>query len=191
MKKTLIIYAHPYKKSFNHAILMKVSEVMNKKGCQFDIIDLYKDNFNPAYSAAELALFSQGKTQDPLVKKYQKKLLQAEKIIFIFPIWWGSQPAIIKGFFDKVMKQKFAYTATKSGIKGNLDNIKEAIIITTSTSPTWYLKYFCGNFINKVFIKSMLKQIGVKSGKWINCEKVNIVSDEIRQIFLDSLEKKL
>lgn len=70
--KTLIIYAHPYEHSFNHAILEKTISSLKSEGTEFSVIDLYAEEFNPSYSAEELRLFSSGRTQDPLVEKYQK-----------------------------------------------------------------------------------------------------------------------
>ncbi|MGO2764212.1 MAG: NAD(P)H-dependent oxidoreductase [Pseudolactococcus laudensis] len=69
--------------------------------------------------------------------------------MLVFPIWWHDTPAILKGFLDKVMLHQFSYQDTKTGIKGLLINIEDVTIITTSKSPTWYLKYFGGNAIEK------------------------------------------
>lgn len=92
-----------------------------------------------------------GKTLDPLVEKYQKSIKNAEKIIIISPLWWNDVPAILKGFIDEVMKMDFAYEVTKTGVKGRLTNVQEAIVITTATSPTWYLRWFLVNPIRKNF----------------------------------------
>ncbi|WP_263432126.1 NAD(P)H-dependent oxidoreductase [Leuconostoc gasicomitatum] len=70
---------------------------------------------------------------------------ETEKLIIITPIWWNSIPAILKGFFDKVLKMNFAYVSGRTGVKGLLANIHSAEIITTSTSPKFYIKYFSGN----------------------------------------------
>ena len=188
MKKTLIIYAHPYSKSFNHAILERVKRVLKSQGKSYDLIDLYADDFDPRYSAAELALFRKGETLDPLVVKYQKMLVKAGSIIVIAPIWWSDLPAILKGFFDKVMKMNFAYTVTPLGVRGLLTHIKSILVISTSTSPTWYLRLACGNAIEKVFLNSVAKQWGIKKRKWINCGRVNLVSDRIRQRFLSKIK---
>lgn len=141
--KTLIIYAHLYDKSFNHAIFTKVQQILKARKEEFSAIDLYWDNFNPAYDARELSLFKAGKTSDPNVKKYQKLLKEANRLIFIFPVWWNDTPAIIKGFIDKVMKKQFAYNVGATGVIGHLKNIQRVEVMTTSTSPTWYLKMFC------------------------------------------------
>lgn len=184
---TLIIYAHPYDKSFNHAILKKVEDSLTQRGQEFQTIDLYKDNFNPSYTTEELALFKEGKTTDPLVAQYQKSLTAANEVIFIFPIWWNDTPAIIKGFIDKVMKKRFAYDVGKTGLIGHLTHIKKATVLTTSTSPTWYLKLFCGNAIKRVFINATLKQLGIKTVNWLNMGNIDNSTTQQRQNFLERI----
>ena len=104
----LIIYAHPDEKSFNHAILQKVISVYQNHNEKFQVIDLYKENFNPVLSLDEL----KGKVTDE-VKKYQNIITQASDIIIIFPVWWFRAPAIMEGFFDKVFVHGFAYRFKK------------------------------------------------------------------------------
>ena len=185
--KTVIIYAHPYEGSFNHAILEQVENQLIDKNEDFDLIDLYNDNFNPAYTVEELGLFREGKTTDSLVQKYQQILKNAEGVIFIFPIWWNDIPAIVKGFIDKNMKKKFAYNVGKTGVIGKLTNIKKTTILTTSTSPTWYLRLFCGNAIKSVFINTTLKQLGFKNIKWKNMGNIDNSTLKQREKFLKAI----
>ena len=191
MSFTTIIYAHPYEQSFNHAILQRVRELLESKGEAYKLIDLYADGFNPAYTTEELALFNQGKALDPLVLHYQEILKKTDRLIFIFPIWWADMPAIVKGFEDKVFLKTLAYNPTPTGIKGCLTQIREAVVITTSTAPTWYLKFFCGNVIGKTMIGHTLKGIGVGSGRWINFGGMDKSTAQARQSFLDKLSDKL
>ena len=104
----LIIYAHPDEKSFNRAILQSVISVFQNHKEEFQVIDLYKENFNPVLSMEEL----KGKISDE-VKKYQEIISKATDIIFIFPVWWFRAPAIMEGFFDKVFVPGFAYRFKK------------------------------------------------------------------------------
>ncbi|MCO7124508.1 NAD(P)H-dependent oxidoreductase [Sporolactobacillus shoreicorticis] len=188
--KTLIIIAHPYKKSFNFAILDALEKSLSKKKKTYEIIDLYEDRFNPVYTEEELSLFSSGQTTDELVTYYQSLLKNSAELIVVSPIWWNDLPAILKGFFDKVMKYKFAYHDTKTGIKGHLSMISQATIITTSKSPTWYLKWFAGNAVKKVFIKATLKQLGIRHAQWINFGNIKNATLEQRKQFLANLKEK-
>lgn len=185
---TLVIYAHPYSKSFNHAIVESVTDSLKKSDSEYRLIDLYSDGFNPAYSTNELALFSKGQTTDELVDRYQQLLTQSERVIFVFPVWWNDVPAIIKGFIDKVMKKKFAYNVGKTGVVGNLTHIKKVTVITTSTSPTWYLKVFSGNAVSKIFMNRTLKQLGMQNRRWINFGGIDNSSVKDRRDFLQKIQ---
>lgn len=184
--QTLIIYAHPYRKSFNHAELMHVIATLSAQNRPYQVLDLYADGFNPAYDAAELALFNAGKTHDDLVLKYQRALAEADHVIFIFPVWWNDAPAMVKGFIDKVMKKQFAYTVGKTGVLGKLTHIKQAIILTTATSPKWYLRLFCGNAIGGVF-KTTLHQLGIKRVVWHHLGSVDRCSSPKRTHYLQKI----
>ncbi|CAJ2230442.1 FMN-dependent NADH-azoreductase [Companilactobacillus paralimentarius] len=136
-----------------------------------------------------MRLFHTGKTHDPKVEEYLHYLQQATQLIFVTPVWWNDVPAMLKGFIDKVMKEGpgLSHVVTKTGIKGLLTNIESATILTTSTSPTFYLKLFCGNSIQKVFVKTTMKQIGVNKRKWINFGAISNSKLSRRQRYLDSI----
>ena len=113
-----VIFSHPWDGSFNKAILDQVVKKLDETKEKYTVIDLNKDGFNPVMTEKELSLYSQGKSIDPLVLKYQEILKNTDELILIFPVWWMSMPAILKGFFDKVMVKGFAYESAKNGIKG-------------------------------------------------------------------------
>ncbi|MDE6768353.1 MAG: NAD(P)H-dependent oxidoreductase, partial [Muribaculaceae bacterium] len=110
-----ILYAHPYDKSFNHAILETVKSRLDEQGKEYYVFDLYADGFNPALEASSLRLYSKGETADPLVEKYLNALMESDEFIMIFPIWWATMPAIVDGFFDKVMLVGKAYQYSETG----------------------------------------------------------------------------
>lgn len=184
-----IIYAHPYEQSFNHAILERVQALLAARDQTHHLIDLYADGFNPVYTREELALFSQGKALDPLVQQYQAVLKESSRLIFIFPIWWADMPAIVKGFLDKVLLKSYAYVENRVGmLQGRLD-IAEALVISSSTAPTFYLKYVCGNVVGRAMLGHTLKGVGARQRRWVNCGRVNLVTNEKRQAFLEGLSR--
>lgn len=186
-----IIYAHPWDGSFNKVILTTLIEYINELKIPYNLIDLNKDNFNPVFTSEELALFQKGQALDPLVIKYQKFLKNSDSLIFVFPIWWYDVPSILKGFEEKVFLKNFAYKNGKMGLIGSLTNIQSATIITTSDSPTWYLKYLKGNIIKNSLAKGTLRSIGVKKSKWINLSRVSKISKKERINFLNKIKKEV
>ncbi|WEV40156.1 NAD(P)H-dependent oxidoreductase [Lactobacillus sp. ESL0681] len=187
---TLIVYCHPYEKSFNHAILTKVTVALTNQKRNYQIIDLYNEGFNPIYDQEELRLFHEGGTHDPLVKKYLTLIQTASTVIFITPLWWNSIPAMLKGFIDKVMKEGegLSHTVSSTGIHGKLNNVKHAYVLTTSTSPKFYLRFFAGNAIKKVFINQTLRQLGMRGRHWLHFGKITNSSYARRKQYLDKIE---
>lgn len=190
MAHTLIIYDHPYEKSFNHAILETVIAALQGKGKSHALIDLHADGFDPVFRKEELALYGKGETLDPLVEKYWQLIREADEIIFICPVWWSSLPAMTKGFLDKVMKVNFAYTPGATGPKGLLTHIHQATLITTSTTPNFVLKYFLGNPIKRVFVNLVLKQVGIARREWLNFGNITNSKAEQREAFLQQLKSR-
>jgi putative NADPH-quinone reductase len=184
-----IIYAHPWDGSYNHAILKSITDDPEIRKETFQVIDLYKDNFNPVYSTEELRLFSKGETPYTLVKEYQNKLKNSSELVFIFPIWWYDLPAILKGFLDKVLLPKFAYYEDKDeNWQGLLTSIEKVTLITTATYSKESLTEY-GDAIQGVFMNSTLRGVGIpmENMKWIHFSEVNRTTDERRKEFLKQL----
>ncbi|WP_407708432.1 NAD(P)H-dependent oxidoreductase [Bacillus altitudinis] len=188
-----IVYAHPWDGSYNHAILTSITEKLETKKEPFQVIDLYKDGFNPVFTAEELKHFHKGETPYPLVKDYQEKLKQSTELVFIFPVWWWDLPAMLKGFIDKVMLSGFAFIEDQNTgtLKGLLTNIKKTTVISTSTTDKEYIESEAGNAIQSVFIDRTLADLGLKneSTKWIHFSRVNLTTDEKRKQFLKEISQ--
>src|SRR5208283_888803 len=115
--KYLIIYAHPDPGSFNHAVMEIISEELKNNNKDFVLRDLYQINFNPILKTEDLTAIQNGAVLED-VKKEQEHIRSSDILIFIFPIWWSSMPAILKGYIDRVFSLKFAYDITADGAIG-------------------------------------------------------------------------
>jgi len=107
---TLIIYCHPSKTSHNYKILQRVKKVLDSKRRKYEVLNLYKMNFNAYYSREEYERVKMHiRTTDKDVEKMHQKILRAKTLIFIYPTWWYGMPARLKGFFDRCFSPGFAY----------------------------------------------------------------------------------
>lgn len=189
MSNYVVVYCHPYEKSFNHAILGRVLDALKSQGHPTQLIDLYAEGFNPVYDKEELRLFHTGGTHDPLTRKYLAMVRAADGIVFVTPVWWNCVPGILKGFIDKVMKEGegLSHTVTSTGIHGELSNIRHTYVFTTSTSPTIYLRLMAGDGVKRLFVNCTLKQLGMKGRKWANFGGISGSSLERRRKYLDKV----
>ncbi|MBT3348837.1 NAD(P)H-dependent oxidoreductase [bacterium] len=136
MKKTLIITAHPSSESFTHQIATTIS-AQNKNA---EIIDLYDEKWAMNFLKFE----SPNEMPEPPVKKVlQEKVAAAHELIFIFPIWNGAEPAILKNFYDQVFSAKFAFEYSKKSARGLLHRKTAQFFCTCDGSGVFYRWKIC------------------------------------------------
>ena len=195
--KTLIIYNHPYDGSFCNAIMKAVQKGLRKGGHKCKLINLDKDNFDPVMRSKDLKAFahmsmdpeSSFKELDPIVLLYKNKLEWAEQIVMIFPIWWMSLPAMMKGFIDKVIFPGVAYDMDNGRLRSRLHNLRQVTVISTMNTPAKVYKEVFGNSLEGSLIKGTFNQIGIHDARWISFNMVKQVEDETRKLWLKELEE--
>ncbi len=114
---TLVVYCHPHDGSHNYRIREAVIRGLTSAGVAHEVLDLYRDGFAPALMAAEYtsAFITRDKTMTPDVQALQQKVEKAKNLIFIYPVWWYTMPAMLKGFLDRVFTAGFAYRFRRTG----------------------------------------------------------------------------
>ncbi len=176
--KFLIINSHPYEKSFNRQLTQSIEDVLLKKH-EVEVIDLVEDDFNPVMTKEDLKVFAEGKAIDEKVYEYQNKIKTADVLVFVFPIWWGVMPAILKGFIDKVFLQNFAYIYTETGLQGILN--KKAVVITTMETTNEIYNNILKNPVQNQFVNGTLGMCNIQTERYIQIEKIKSGTDEYRK----------
>lgn len=120
----LLVVCHPEPKSFTHALMQRACEVLDRLGITYDISDLYAEGFNAVadrhdfktvargdrfhYQTEQKHAAEHGTFSDELARE-QDRVRRANAMIFFFPFWGGGMPAMLKGWFERVMAYGFAY----------------------------------------------------------------------------------
>lgn len=184
---TLIVYCHPYDLSFNHAVLTAVEAGLDRANRTYEVCDLYADGFDPTMRAADLATYNEGSSADPLVARYQSLIERAERLVFVYPVWWNDMPALLKGWFDKVMLVGFSWKATGQGLVGTLgDRIGHVDVYTTSSESTEHLR----EAISTAFTDGTLAQLGISERAWYNFGGLDQSSVKEREAWLMRVEER-
>ena len=148
--KTLVVFNHPYGGSYCSAILEAVEDGVKDGGQECRVINLDQDDFDPVMRAKDLIAFSgAGRvgesalgTVDEQVMEYKKDLEWADHLVMIFPIWWMTMPAMMKGFVDKVIFPAVAYNMDKGKLVSRLPVRKVTVISTMNTPADVYRDSF-------------------------------------------------
>ncbi|MFA5261069.1 MAG: NAD(P)H-dependent oxidoreductase [Candidatus Omnitrophota bacterium] len=131
--KFLVVYGHPYPRSFNHAIMITFRDRLKENGQDVKVRDLYAIRFDPVLKAEELEGFKEN-AYPADIREEQDFVRWADTLVFISPIWWGGLTSIMRGYCDRVFSLNFAYRETAAGPQGLL-NGKKGYLINTLGAP--------------------------------------------------------
>jgi NAD(P)H dehydrogenase (quinone) len=163
--RALVIYARPDTKGHGPIILDLVKKGLKKRAINFEVLDLYSMGYDPVLSGAEHYTSGHYKVS-PNNRKIQEKIKKADALVFIYPVWWYGPPAILKGFFDRVLTPRFAFRYSGPVPKGLLKGKRAAAIMSMGGPRLYYM--LSGNLPKRNFtalmgfcgMKSRVFQIG-------------------------------
>jgi NAD(P)H dehydrogenase (quinone) len=102
----VVVLGHPAPGSFNHQVARVYCETVRDCGQEATLRDLYAVGFDPLLRAEERP--GQGSPKRaPDVATELEALRDIRTLVFVYPIWFGSPPAIIKGYVDRVLSAGF------------------------------------------------------------------------------------
>ena len=136
--KVLVVLAHPNPDSFSHAIVDRVVCALANREHSVSVIDLYALDYSPALTRAELAAYPTSEPAiDPMVIEHTRLIQECSTIVFVYPTWWSSMPAILKGWIDRTMLPGIAFSVDPQTLKlqPGLTNVRRLMGITTFGGP--------------------------------------------------------
>ncbi|MFI4890378.1 MAG: NAD(P)H-dependent oxidoreductase [Steroidobacterales bacterium] len=132
--KHLIVVAHPVEDSFTMQLAHAYTAELAQLGHGHRTYDLHRMGFNPVMAAQELAPAGSDRPASADVARAQEEIRAAEVLTVVYPLWWLSMPAMMKGFVDRVFARGFAYESRNGMVRGLLSG-KKSILITLSAAP--------------------------------------------------------
>ena len=189
----LLIQGHPDKESYCFALSQAYKKGALAAGAEVEEIVVADLDFNPNLQHG----YRQRTELEPDLLKAQELILWANHIVMVHPVWWGSVPALLKGFFDRVLLPGFAFKKHE-GSKYTWDRLlkgRSAHIIATADQPGWFyrLRYrrpsyhmlkglvfeFCGvSPVRSTFIGPLRLSEESYRERWL--EKVQILGEQQR-----------
>ena len=129
--RILVLYAHPVPTSFAGRLHEGIVEALRRGGHEVDDCDLYAEKFNPVMSPETYRNYLDTTANRAQARTYIDRLLAAEALVLVSPVWHDGFPAILKGYFDCVFVPGVAFTMTKGQFAPALHNIKRVAAVCT------------------------------------------------------------
>ena len=156
-----VVHSHPLTDSYNHALFRIIVDQLQNRH-QVVATDLYRERFSPVMTEAERRSYYQPAYAEDEVAHLVGQLRQADGIIFCFPHWWFSMPAMLKGYFDRVWAPGTAFAHDLNGgrIKPLLTSIRLFGVVTTYGSPWWLTRIVMQDPGRKVLFRALKPMCG-------------------------------
>lgn len=191
--QVVIVLAHPNADSFGHALATRAAAGARAAGHSVEVLDLYALGVAAAMSPAEHAAYH-GDTPllDPLLVEHAALVKAADALVFVYPTWWSSVPAILKGWLERVMVPGVAFVFNAKGkVRPGLTNVRRIVGISTYGSPRVYVKFVNDNG-RRTLTRALRLNTGLRTRRsWLGLYAIDTATPAQREAFLQRVERKL
>jgi putative NADPH-quinone reductase len=190
--RILYVYCHPLPESFHAAIRKTVLTALTEVGHQVDLLDLYAEKFDPVLSEEGRRHYHDTSRNRTGLEGYIARLTSAEVLILQFPTWCFGLPAMLKGFFDRMIMPGVAFDLSDPAhVKPTLRNIKHIVGIVTYGRPR-YMALWMSDPPRKIVKRYVRWFTGGKArADYYALYHLNVATDTQRAGFMAKVERAM
>lgn len=186
MKRILILNGHPDKQSFCNELALRYKKGAEASGAECTLVNLADLNFNPILTKG----YRERTELEPDLLQMQQEILKAEHIVLVYPNWWGTYPALLKGFFDRIFLPGFSFSYREnSRLLNKLLKGRTARLIVTMDTPKWYYSLFMKSPGHNSMKKGILEFCGITPVKITSFSPLISSDSSQRNKWLEEVEK--
>jgi NAD(P)H dehydrogenase (quinone) len=115
VSRALIVVAHPDHQSLTHHVAKELRTSLEHHGVSSEIADLTAENFDPRFTHVDRSSYHQVTPTPEDVLAEQERLDRVDHVFLVFPVYWWSMPALLKGWIDRVFINGWAFEQTEGG----------------------------------------------------------------------------
>jgi putative NADPH-quinone reductase len=183
--KVLIIDAHPAQNSFVSALADAY-----QKGAQANKATVHRLNLRELAFDLSFEGYKSEKELKPDIIKAQELLKWSEHIVLVYPNWWGTYPALLKGFLDRTLLPGFAFKFRENtSFWDKLLKGRSARLLVTMDTPSWYYTLFWSAPGHRSMRNCILGFCGIQPIKITSFSTVRNSTPEKRNLWLKKAEE--
>lgn len=185
-KRITLVLGHPDAGSYCGALADTYAQAARQAGHEVKLIRLGELDFDP--------VLHQGyKTVQPLepdLQAAQAAITWANHLVFVYPLWWGAMPALLKGFFDRVFLPGYAFKYRRnSPLWDRLLSGRSAQVFTTMDTPPWYYRLVYSMPAHHQMRKTILEFCGIRPVRITSFGPLRHASDARKAAWLEKVAR--
>jgi NAD(P)H dehydrogenase (quinone) len=190
--RVLYVYCHPLPDSFHAAIRVEALAGLQAAGHDVDLLDLYAEKFDPVLSAEGRRNYHDTSLNRTGLEDMVARLQRAEALVLQFPTWTFGPPAMLKGWFDRLLMPGVAFDLSDPAhVKSMLGNIVSLSAIVTYGRPRW-MAFYVGDLPRRI-VTRYLRHLMSKNVRvtYHALYHMNIASLEQRKGFMEKVRRAM
>ncbi|GAB1405591.1 MAG: NAD(P)H-dependent oxidoreductase [Lentimicrobiaceae bacterium] len=185
VKKILVIQGHPVNDTFSEMLFKRYVKGAIQSGADLKTLILrdlsFELNFRTGYRGSQ--------TLEPDLVEAQQLIAWADHLVFIYPNWWSTFPALVKGFIDRTFLPGFAFRYRKGSLLWDrLLPGRSARLIVTMDTPVWYYRLVYKRPGHNAMKHGILEFCGIKPVRITTLGPIKTSSESQRLKWLDKVE---
>lgn len=157
--RILLVLGHPDSESFCAALAQSYADAARAAGHEVRELKLHALDFDPILHRG----YREIQALEPDLQRAQADILWAEHLVFVYPVWWGGVPALLKGFLDRLLLPGFGFRYRQnSSFWDRLLSGRSARLITTLDTPGWYFRWVWGAPAHRQMRGTVLEFCGIR-----------------------------
>jgi NAD(P)H dehydrogenase (quinone) len=191
--RVVVVVAHPDPNSFSHAITSTARTALLDSDHEVTVLDLYAAEFRAAMSRDERrAYHSDRPILDPIVELHTGIVKQADALIFVYPTWWSTTPAILKGWLERVMVPGVGFFFDeRHHVRRGLTNVRRIIGISTYGAPWLYVKAMHDNG-RRTLLRALRLNTALRTRRsWLGLYEMDTRTADQRAAFLHRVDQRM
>lgn len=192
--QALVVVAHPCDDSFTHAAAARAVAGLRTAGHAVDVVDLYAIGFRVAMSPAERRAYH---GDEPLIdeqaREHARLVGRADCLVFVYPTWWSGQPAMLKGWLERVMVPgvAFVFDEHTGKVRPGLRHVRRLVGISSYGSRRSAVKLINDNG-RRTITRALRMSCGLRARTtWLGLYGIDSASDSRRRQFLERVEAEM
>lgn len=161
---SLVVVSHPDPHSLTQHVARATADAIRAAGDNVEFADLAAENFDARFSDTDLDLF-RGKGATPAdVQAEQERIDRADQLILVFPVYWWSAPALLKGWIDRVFVGGWAYDDTGGEFVKKLGRLTVHLILVAGDSSESFERHGVYEAIRTQIERGIIEYCGATHG---------------------------
>jgi NAD(P)H dehydrogenase (quinone) len=180
-RRITIVLGHPDSKSYCSSISSTYERSARDAGHEVRLIQLGDLKFDPILHKG----YTEIQPLEQCLVEAQEAIKWANHLVFVYPIWWGSMPSLLKGFFDRTFLPGYAFKYRKdSQFWDKLLSGRSAHVFNTMDTPPWYFRLVYKMPGHNQIKRTILEFSGVKPVKITSFGPVRYASQSRKESWL-------